>query len=160
MRSGHQVPAPTSPVVAGLWLQAALGVHRLDEGDARAEPGASLANSLDVARPAPRARTLTPMDAGGSIATNNSATTSLSTSLVSSEPLTSQVLREINRFSQNMSSMDIGDLDGGSLVGSAPPPLFQAPYRLYRLFGSIDRTFCPLRNWHGCLVIDVRVLSS
>lgn len=94
--------------------------HRMSIAQALAHPWlADLANSSDVARPTPRSRTLTPTDAGGSTATNSSATTSLTTSLVSSEPPTSQELREIDRFSQDMSSMVIDHVDADSALGSA-----------------------------------------
>lgn len=96
--------------------------HRMSLVQALAHPWlAELANSSEVERPAPRQRTLTPTDAGGSTATNSSATASFTASLVSSEPPTSQELREIDRFSQDMSSMVLDHIgvETNSALGSA-----------------------------------------
>ncbi|KAF8597496.1 kinase-like protein [Ceratobasidium sp. AG-I] len=93
--------------------------HRMSIAQALGHPWlAELANNSGVERPTPRQRTLTPTDAGGSTATNSSATASL----VSSDPPTSQELREIDRFSQDMSSMildHVDSVDTNSALGSA-----------------------------------------
>lgn len=103
--------------------------HRMSLAQALAHPClADLANNLDVARHTPRARTLTTTDAGSLTATNCFATTSLSTSLVSSDSPTSQELREIDRFGQEMSRMAL--TTSTETVCWTLLPLFQDLHRL------------------------------